>query len=212
MLPRKSRGEAVIPGAQSDLLYLILLLLAVSIACDRRPQAFGVYAPDTRELVRLDYDSNGDGVIDARTYMRDGRPVRLEVDGDGDGRIDRWEYYDQSGQLRRVGDSSQRDGREDTWMSTVGNDTWIDRSTRRDGVVDRRERYRGETLIATETDTNHDGLPDAWEQFEGGALRVLLLDDEQRSGRPTRRIVYEPGGARIEVDPDGDGIFTPDHS
>ena len=63
----------------------------------------------------------------------------------------------------------------------------------------------------TETDTNHDGLPDAWELFEGGALRVLLLDDEQRSGRPTRRILYEPGGARIEIDPDGDGVFTPDH-
>ena len=54
------------------MLYLVLLLLAVSIACDRRPQAFGVYAPDTRELVRIDYDSNGDGVIDARTYQRVG--------------------------------------------------------------------------------------------------------------------------------------------
>jgi hypothetical protein len=191
------------------LAYLILLPLVVSLACDRRPQAFGVYAPDTRELVRLDYDSNGDGVIDARTYMRDGRPVRLEADRDGDGRIDRWEYYDQAGQLRRVGESSARDGREDTWVSMVSEDTWIARSTRRDGVVDRRERYRGQTLISTETDTNHDGLPDAWEQFEGGALRVLLLDDGKRSGRPTRRIVYERGGARVEVDPDGDGVFTP---
>jgi hypothetical protein len=167
-----------------------------------------VYAPDTRALVRLDYDSNGDGLIDARAYMRDGRLVRLEADGDGDGRIDRWEYYDRDGRLRRVGTSNQHDGREDTWVLTDGNDRWIERSTRRDGVVDRRERYRGEQLISTETDTNHDGLPDTWEQFEGGALHVLMLDDEQRNGRPTRRIVYEAAGARIEVDPDGDGVFT----
>jgi hypothetical protein len=139
--------------------------------------------------------------------MREGRPVRLEADKDGDGRIDRWEYYDGAGQLRRVGESSQRDGREDTWVSTSGAETLVERSTRRDGVVDRRERYRGQTLVRTETDSNHDGLPDAWEEYEGGALRVLLLDDGQRSGRPTRRIVYERDGARVETDPDGDGTF-----
>jgi hypothetical protein len=190
--------------------YLILgVLAAVSLACDRRPQAFGVYAPDTRLLVRLDYDSNGDGVIDARTYMHEGRPVRLEADADGDGRIDRWEYYDQGGQLRRIGDASRRDGHEDTWVSTVDDQTWIERSTRRDGVVDRRELYRGDMLVRTESDTNRDGLPDTWEEFEGGALRVLLLDDDQRSGRPTRRIVYTRDGTRVETDPDGDGVFTP---
>ena len=198
------------PRPRFTLLYPILLILAASLACDRRPQAFGVYAPDTRELVRLDYDSNRDGRVDTRTYMREGRPARLEADRDGDGSIDRWEYYDEGGRLRRVGESSQRDGREDMWVTTVGDEARIERSTRRDGVVDRRERYRGQTLLGTETDTNHDGLPDAWEEYEGGSLRVLLLDDEQRSGRPTRRIVYERGGTRIETDPDGDGVFTPD--
>src|SRR3989442_2213076 len=89
--PCKSRGEAVHSAATpSNLAYLILLPLVVSLACDRRPQAFGVYAPDTRGLVRLDYDSNGDGVIDARTYIPDRRPVRLEAGPGCGGRIDPW--------------------------------------------------------------------------------------------------------------------------
>ena len=42
-----------------------------------------IYDPATRELVRLDYDINGDGRIDVRTYMAGGRPVRLEGGAQG---------------------------------------------------------------------------------------------------------------------------------
>ena len=54
----------------------------------------------------MDFDYDGDGRIDVRTYMRDGKPTRLEGDTNGDGLVDRWEYYDASGALTRVGGST----------------------------------------------------------------------------------------------------------
>jgi hypothetical protein len=160
----------------------------------------GVYAHDPLLLVRLDYDNDGDGDIDVRTYMRDGRPVRLEADRDSDGRVDRWEYYSRTGALLRIGGSTRGDGREDTWVHTDGAHRIVEISTRRDGRIDRRETYEGDALVRAESDTNHDGLSDRWEEFRSGAIVQLMLDDERRNGRPTRRIVYGAGGgARVEI-------------
>jgi hypothetical protein len=185
----------------------VLVLSSFTVACGQAvvERAAGVYAHDIRALVRLDYDYDGDGRIDVRTYMRDGRPVRLEGDGNGDGVIDRWEYYGRNGDLLRIGGSTQRDGREDTWVHTRGDERYVDIASSGDGVIDRREVYRGDALVRAESDTNHDGRADRWEEFRDGAL-VRLLVDEQRSGRATRRITYEgQDSARIETDLDGDG-------
>ena len=180
------------------------ILLAAS-ACSRPQRASGVYAHDTRELVRIDYDRNGDGVIDVRTYMREGRPVRLESDGDGDGRIDRWEYYDGSGALLRVGSSTRLDGREDAWVRQAGRERVVELSTARDNRVDRREFHRDGVLVRTESDSDGDGRVDVWEEFENGALVRVLFDEDKRHGRPTRRIVYgADGDAAVEpVEQDG---------
>jgi len=180
-------------------LFVAVALVGAADRCGPGPRAFGVYAHETGVLVRVDYDANRDGRIDTRAYMRDGRPRRVEIDANGDDLIDRWEYYGAAGVLERVGTSTLRDGREDAWTRDTGRERHVDLSTRRDGVIDRREVYRGGALVRAETDTNRDGLPDTWEEFEDGAVRQLLLDDQKRLGRPTRRLVYGPGGAvRIE--------------
>jgi hypothetical protein len=177
-----------------------LLLLVVEAGCSMPPHASGVYAPDTRAIVRVDYDYDGDGRIDVRTYMRHGKPARLEGDSNGDGLVDRWEYYDASGSLLRIGGSSEGDGREDTWVRTAGDERHVETSTRRDGTVDRREIYRADRLLRAESDTNHDGLPDMWQAFEAGVLTELLVDDDKRHGRPTRRVVYAANGtARVDM-------------
>lgn len=192
-----------VPGS----LFLFVVLALSGCAPGSHERATGVYAHDTRVLVRLDYDADGDGRLDARTYMRDGRPVRLEGDGDRDGLVDRWEYYGADGNLLRIGGSSRGDGLEDTWVRTRGEERLVDISTRRDGRVDRREIYRGETLVRAESDTNHDSMTDRWEEFSNGAIARVLLDEERRLGRPTRRILYEGGQARVETDADGDGTW-----
>jgi hypothetical protein len=179
---------------------LLIVTVLLGSGCSTSPRAAGVYAPDTRVLVRLDYDFDGDGRIDVRTYIREGRPVRLEGDADGDGVVDRWEYYGANGQLLRIGASSAHDGREDTWVRTSGAGRHVEISSLRDGIVDRREVYQGERLLAVELDTNHDGLFDMWEEFDGTAVARLLVDEEKRYGRPTRRLVYEPNGhVRVEA-------------
>jgi hypothetical protein len=179
---------------------LIILILLTTAGCSVTPRASGVYAADTHAVIRVDYDYNGDGAMDVRTYMRDGLPVRLEGDTNRDGLVDRWEYYDRRGTLIRIGGSTEADGREDTWVRTVGEERHVEISTRRDGAIDRREIYRGEQLVRAESDTNHDGLADRWEAFAGGAVTELLLDDTRRDGRPTRRVVYGASGtARIEM-------------
>jgi hypothetical protein len=172
-----------------------------------------VYDQSSR-LIRLDYDYNHDGQVDVRTFMKDGRPERLEGDADGDGKTDRWEYYDAAGAVLRVGGSTKHDGVEDTWAYGSGDQVRVDLSTRRNGIVDRREFYNRDVLERTESDTNLDGLLDTWEQYESGRLAVLLLDDTKTESkpkaRPTRKLVYSRAGSpRVEIDPDGDGVFAP---
>jgi hypothetical protein len=188
-----------------------LALLAVA-ACSPRPQVSAVYSGITRTeprvLLRLDYDSDGDEMIDVRTYIRGGQPIRVEGDADGDGRVDRWEYYGADGKLLRVGAATRNDGREDTWTSVTDDEMHVAYSTLRDGVIDRVDIFRNDVLVRTERDVNHDGSVDTWEHVESGRLAMVLVDELHR-GHPTRRVVYLPNGVRVEVDPDGDGRFEP---
>lgn len=179
-------------------------------ACGAGPQgtATPVYNERSRELERIDYDYDGNGVADVRTYMQAGKPVRLEGDANADGKTDRWEYYDANGQVTRVGASSLQDGVEDTWIVSAGRDRRMERSMARDGRVDRWEFYRGEVLTRAEADTDRDGRVDRWEEYDNGRLAMVAIDEDKRTGRATRRLVYPAAGdVRIEIDPDGDGRF-----
>jgi hypothetical protein len=184
-------------------LYLAFVALVVVIGCaagcrQQTPaRVAGVYAHDSRRLVRLDTDYNGDGRIDARTYMRDGQPIRVEADGNRDGVIDRWEYYGRSGALLRIGASTRGDGLEDTWVAESGDERVVEISTRRDGLIDRREIYRGDTLSRTASDTNGDGHPDLWQELEQGRVARVLIDESGAHQGPTRRIVYRPGAEPV---------------
>jgi len=169
------------------------------------------YDPLTRELLRIDVDTNRDGVIDTRTYMRGTVAYRTEVDGNADGRIDRWEYL-ADGALHSVGSSSGDDGVEDTWaaVEAVGGERRVDRALLRDRRAARREFYRGEVLVRAEEDSNGDGHPDKWEVFEDGKLRSVSFDSTQVAGRPDRRLIYSAAGQfdHLEADLEGDGTFT----
>jgi hypothetical protein len=208
-LPVTERAKLSTPHIRSLAAGLALTCLVMG-GCERGAKVVPVYDDATRELVRIDHDVNSDGRTDVRTSMANGRVVRLEGDSNGDGRPDRWEYYSADGRLEKIGGSSQQDGREDTWAYTAGDDVRLDISTLRDGRIDRREFYRRQRLQRTERDTNHDGLMDTWEEFDSGRLTLVAVDEDQRHGRPTRRVRYGAAGdAQIEVDSDGDGTFEP---
>jgi len=149
------------------------------------------YSEDTGRLTELKYDRNRDGKVDTWATMDGQRIVRVEIDEDGDGKVDRWEYY-QPGTAPGVPGVLER----------------VERATRHDGRISRREFLEAGRLVRIEEDTDGDGAIDKWETYKDGALAVMELDTQHR-GKCDRRLVYGRGGTleRIEVDPDGSGQF-----
>jgi hypothetical protein len=156
------------------------------------------------KLEKLQYDRNGDGKVDTWGYMDGARVVRVEVDENGDSRVDRWEYH-------RATDAGTAAPSPQTALAgpdrTVER---IERSTRFDGTVSRREFFDNGTLTRIEEDTDANGAVDKWETYADGTLSLLALDTSGR-GTPDRRLVYRADGNldRIEEDPTGSGSFRP---
>jgi hypothetical protein len=73
------------------------------------------YDQTTGRLKELTYDANKNGRIDTWTDMDGTRPLRARIDRNEDGKLDRWEYYDDKGQLTKVGFSRSDDGKPDAW-------------------------------------------------------------------------------------------------
>jgi hypothetical protein len=168
------------------------------------------YDSQTGRLKILRYDSDGDDKTDTVSHMDGARVLYIEIDKDEDGLVDRWEYYDANQKLEKIGFSRAGDGKEDAWTYARpdGSIERMDISLARDGKVTRREFYQGEQIVRAEEDGDDDGRMDKWETYEAGRLASVAFDASHR-GTPDRRLVYGSGGtARLEVDPDGDGIFV----
>jgi EF hand domain-containing protein len=166
-------------------------------------------------LTRLEYDRNGDGKIDTWGYMDGSRVVRIEVDEDGDGKVDRWEYHRDP---KTTNDSNGATGSTASpgatgSASTGGGDPTlerIERATKHDGKVSRREYFENGLLARVEEDTDGDGKIDKWETYSGGTLAIMAIDTKGR-GTPDRRLIYQPDGtlSRIEMDLSGTGTWAP---
>jgi hypothetical protein len=185
-------------------------VLLLQGGCDDAAAPRPIYDASTRELVRLDVDTKGDGWIDIRTYARGSRVMRTEIDADQDGRIDRWEYLAEGNQLAMLGTSSVAAGPEDTWtFRETGGEVRVDRLQSGEHSPTRHEFYRAGVLMRAEEDTNGDGLMDKWEAYEAGRLRSLAFDSTQQAGQPDRRLLYDESGqyASLEVDANRDGQF-----
>jgi hypothetical protein len=153
----------------------------------------------TGHLQKLEYDRNGDGKPDTWGYMDGAHVLRIEVDENGDGTIDRWEYHHapDPGVLAR----SSEPGVDGTLEL-------IERATRFDSNISRREYFTNGILSGVEEDTDGDGAMDKWETYSLGTLSSLEIDTTGR-GTPDRRLVYRADGSldHIESDPDGFGHF-----
>jgi hypothetical protein len=203
----KREGEAV--SARNQFIGVLVMSLGWGCAAGVEPRPS--YDPATRQLTRLDVDTNQNGIVEQRTYLTGRTPLRSEMDSNEDGRVDRWEYVAPTGELVMVGGSSQHDGVEDRWAFAreENGERRVDVSTGRTRHIDRREFYRGSDLTRVEEDSNEDGLPDKWETYEGGRLRELSFDSSRTAGRPDRRLTYDASGhvTRVETDSNGDGRF-----
>jgi hypothetical protein len=197
-------------------------------ACSPDPEADRVrkttvptYDKSTGKLTQLTYDRNHNGVVDTWTDMDGTTPLRSRIDLDEDGKIDRWEYYDRSGALTKVGFSRTHPGKPDAW-AYAGADGRIERvetsSVADESRIDRWEHYdpassvnAGEgtgTLLAVEEDDRGDGKPHKWEKYDHGVL-VTADMDEDGDGKPDRRLTYRDGVlVAIESAPETSGRYT----
>ncbi len=169
------------------------------------------YDRATGRLRELTYDRNRNGTIDTWTEMDGARPVAARMDLDEDGTLDRWEYYDPSGGLEKVGFSRKGDGKPDAW-AFAGADGRIERieaSSASDITrIDRREYFDAAGLVRAEDDTNADGAPDKWETYANGAVRTVAFDEDY-DGKPDRRLTYDAGTlVLIESNRDATGNFV----
>jgi hypothetical protein len=190
----------------------VLALSAANCAQPSPREASGSYDRFTGRLIQLQADQNGDGRADQWSYLDGTHVIRGEADTNADGRIDRWEYFDEGSQLVRVGTSSANDGIEDTWTwtSAPNGEGRVDRSRARDRHIDQHEYYRGEVMVRSEEDTNHDGRIDRWDRFEGPIRRQVEFDTTLTAGRPNRRVLFDAQGrfVRVEEDRELDGTFV----
>jgi antitoxin component YwqK of YwqJK toxin-antitoxin module len=168
------------------------------------------YDKTSGRLTELAYDSNHNGKVDTWTEMNGSHPLRSRIDRNEDGRIDRWEYYDDRGQLTKVGFSRRDDGKADAWgfVGPDGKPQRIEISSIGDEKkIDRWEHYENDELTSAEEDTNRDGKIDKWEAYEAGALKTVSFD-ENGDGKADRRLTYANGQlATIDTDPDAAGSF-----
>ena len=201
---------------------LVLAVVASMTACSRSsaPAPAATYDPETGRLTTLSTDTNKNGTFDTVSIMDGARIVRIELDLDENGRTERWDFYTPDGRLEKVGLSRENDGVMDAqaFYGPSGELVRMEISTSRDGTFDRVEFYEQDELVSSTDDTNGDGRPDKWDVYAavaGGVdgVRYTVTStalDESGRGRAERRFVFGPGGAieRVEIDPDGDGIFT----
>lgn len=184
-------------------------------AANAQPKGTAQLTPEydaSGKLQKLEYDRNNDGKVDAWGFMDGARVVRVEVDENGDGRVDRWEYHrtDASGSGAATSAASPAAAAAPAGVDrTVER---IERATKLDGTVSRKEFFENGLLTKIEEDTDGDGRIDKWETYRNGSLALLALDTQGR-GTPDRRLVYGLDGAfdHMETDATGSGHFTIAH-
>ena len=206
-------AASVRPGRSISCLVLLIVSVCACSSDDKPRDGAGITPAydETGKLRELAYDSNHNGVLDTWTDMVGARAVQTRIDRNEDGKPERWEYYDETSNLVKVGFSRSDDGKPNAW-AFAGPDGAIARiemsSAADPAKVDRWEHHNASGIAAAEEDSNHDGSADKWETYEAGQIKTVAFD-ENADGKPDRRLTYANGLlVTIESAPDAAGKFT----
>ncbi len=150
-------------------------------------------------LERIEYDSDADGRADHVAHF-DGAdvPRLLEVDSNLDGVVDRWEYYDDAGDIVKVG-YSDSGALPERWAfpDADGLPQRMEYDSDADQKVDRVEIFDQGRLVGLEVDSDRDGQMDRWQDWRSGILGSEDVDTDA-DGRPDVRLRYDASG-RVEA-------------
>ncbi len=133
-------------------------------------------------------DANNDGKPDIKKVSKGGREVCRITDLNHDGKPDMWEYYDQTGQLRR---------READYDDN--------------GIVNSIEHYENGKLVRRELDTTNQGRLDTWDYFDPTTgARTKRERDSTGDGKIDQWWTFNGDQVTIAMDRNGDGLPDPD--
>ena len=133
-------------------------------------------------------DANNDGKPDIKRVSKGGREICRITDLNHDGKPDMWEYYDQTGQLRR---------READYDDN--------------GLVNSIEHYENGKLVRRELDTTNQGKLDTWDFFDPTTgARIKRERDSTGDGKIDQWWTFNGDQVTIAMDRNGDGLPDPD--
>jgi hypothetical protein len=127
-----------------------------------------------------------------RVIDDDLRVKETDIDADGDGRYEKRLTFQLKGdEVQGIGFSLRNDGVIDAWAyrDASGNLDRIEVSSKRDGKIDRWERYVNGQMIRVDFDTNGNGRIDRWQTYQDGILMDTFVDaneDGKADGPPIR--------------------------
>jgi len=157
------------------------------------------YNASTGRLERITYDRNGDGKVDAWAYMDGTTVVRAEFDSNYDGVVDRIEYYAPpaagsqratsgaapgAGVLSKIESSSRPDGKLTRWeYYENGVRSRDEEDTNGDGRIDKWETWRDGALATVALDTQGRGRPDRRLVYDADSSGPRLEIDPDGTGQ-----------------------------
>ena len=140
------------------------------------PGFYRQWDPASQRYVLYHETVTKEGLRVRRRFEERLKLVETEVRGAGDASLSLSVSADQK--TVRTGFSTANDGIIDAW-STVDPKTGVMRvevSTKRNGTIDRWERYEKGVLVRVDLDTNGNGKADRWMTYDGGILMDTFLD------------------------------------
>jgi hypothetical protein len=146
--------------------------------------------PQTRRYELIHETTNANGVHVRRLFTDDLRQL-LQTEISGGGIESPLTFAGADEAPKRVGFSSINDGVIDAWAMAdpKTGSTRVEISTKRNGKIDRWERYEKGQLVRVDLDTNGNGKPDRWQTYEDGILMDTFIDvneNGQPDGFPSR--------------------------
>jgi hypothetical protein len=133
-------------------------------------------------------DANNDGKPDIKRVLKGGKEICRITDLNHDGKPDMFEYFDQTGQLRR---------READYDDN--------------GIVNSIEHFENGKLVQRELDTTNQGRIDTWDFFDPATgARTKRERDATGDGKIDQWWTYDGDKVTIAMDRNGDGQPDPD--
>ena len=146
------------------------------------------------KVLKLEIDSNNDGVMDRFQYYQNGALVRIESDLDNDQQIDAWDYFNKEKRIRHEGANSLGNVNQVVFFDEKESPLRIEKDSTGDGKFDTVYNYKDGTIFSLTKDTDQDEKVNIWQTFQAGKPVERKVDDDDGDGKAERISRYNSMG------------------